>query len=182
MERLGSGDGREEGAVPASMGSRQPALINANLPDNPYEPGYGEQRDPDRRATLLRYLSIVRKHRWLVTSVTVLVFMAGAVLTFLTTPMYRSVATVQIDREAAKVVQFEGVQAVETNDPGFYPTQYELLKSRSLASRVVAELNLTEDPRFLKAGAPSGWAKLRDLVLGAVASKGEEPGSSPAIG
>lgn len=134
-----------------------------------FEPGYGEERDEEGSRNLLRYLGILAKHRWLVLGITAVVFLGGMLLTFLTTPIYQTTATLQIDREAAKIVDVEGVQSVETNDQGFYPTQYELLRSRSLASRVVTNLALTEDSEFLQAGIPAAWEKLRDLLFDAPA-------------
>ena len=51
--------------------------------------------------------------------------------------------TIQIDRQAEKVVKFEGGQDREfVDDLRFYQTQYDLLKSRSLAERVASDLNL----------------------------------------
>lgn len=74
--------------------------------------------------------------------------------TFLATPIYRATTTLQIDREVTKVVKFDDVFPVEANmsDLQFYQTQYELLKSRSLAERVVEQLNLAQRPDFQGGG------------------------------
>ncbi len=68
------------------------------------------------------------------------------------TPIYRATITLQIDREAAKVVDTQ----VEPSDQlvageEFFQTQYGLLKSRSLAARVVDSLNLATNDNFLHA-------------------------------
>ena len=52
------------------------------------------------------------------------------------------------------------------SDAEFYQTQYELLKSRALAERVVADLALQDDPAFLAADAPSAWTRIRRSFFG----------------
>ena len=47
----------------------------------------------------------------------------------------------------------------------FYQTQYDLLRSRSLAERVVTDLNLAAASDFLHPPSTSAWAKLRSLIL-----------------
>ena len=65
------------------------------------------------------------------------------------TPRYTADSTIEISREADQVTNFQGVQR-EANaaDQEFYQTQYGLLKSRSLAERVAAQLQLIDDPKF----------------------------------
>ncbi|MBK8507143.1 MAG: polysaccharide biosynthesis tyrosine autokinase [Candidatus Competibacteraceae bacterium] len=63
---------------------------------------------------------------------------------YLMTPTYRASLTLQIDREDLRVVKIEEVTPAETTGTSldYYPTQYELLKSRNLAQRVIDQLNL----------------------------------------
>ena len=127
---------------------------------------YAEPLD-DFRLDLRKYFWLVFKHRWLILSATAVVLCGGLVFTLLTTPIYRASATIQISRDVDRVVNVEGFQQADAGrDVEFYQTQYELLKSRSLADRVVTELNLQDDPAFLKADAPSPWTRLKRLVFG----------------
>ncbi|MEZ5479945.1 MAG: Wzz/FepE/Etk N-terminal domain-containing protein [Thiolinea sp.] len=66
-------------------------------------------------------------------------------LTLLKTPLYRSGVTLEIAANGERVLEFD----VETqsagavfNEKNFYQTQYELLKSRNLARRVIDQLGL----------------------------------------
>jgi polysaccharide biosynthesis transport protein len=116
---------------------------------------------------LLSYWRILVKRRWTVLGALGIVFVTALVGTLLMTPIYRATATVQIDRQASQVVQVGGLEAnqgSEYND--FYQTQYELLKSRALAQRVVAQLGLVDSGVLQKMYPPSPWLKLAALIGG----------------
>jgi capsular exopolysaccharide synthesis family protein len=102
---------------------------------------------------LLLYWQFVWKHR-LIFIITVVISIAAAMAaTLLTTPKYTAQMTLEIDREAAKVLNVQDVSPREDlgNGAEFYQTQYGLLKSRALAERVVDALDLTNSPAFLHA-------------------------------
>jgi succinoglycan biosynthesis transport protein ExoP len=86
---------------------------------------------------------IVVKRKWVVVAVALLALATALVSTMMQTPIYRATITLKIEREAAKIVDFKSsAQPEEYGDADFYRTQYELLKSRTLAERVVEQLNL----------------------------------------
>lgn len=99
---------------------------------------------------LRRIWHVVLKRWWVLAGSLALFLVAGVVITLLSTPVYRASATIQIDREAAQVVDVEGVLPTESTQGAqeFYQTQYGLLKSRSLADRVVTGLGLAADPLY----------------------------------
>ncbi|MBS7458539.1 GumC family protein [Coralloluteibacterium stylophorae] len=113
------------------------------------------------------YWRILIKRKWLILS---LVVAAGAIalaVTLLSTPSFRATASIQIERDGINVMNVEGIVPTESDaDRDFYQTQYELLKSRSLAQRVVDELGLAEDPEFDALYAPPPWAPLIAAVRG----------------
>jgi succinoglycan biosynthesis transport protein ExoP len=117
---------------------------------------------------LRKYLWLLFKHRWLILGCAALTVSLGALNTVLTTPIYRANATLQINREVPQVVTVDGFQQVEAGDTWeFYQTQFELLKSRSLAERVVADNNLHEDAAFMGANVPSILSNLKRRIFGA---------------
>lgn len=73
--------------------------------------------------------------------------LASLLLTLLSSPTYRATATLQVEREVARVMK--DIQVVETGDirdtRDFYQTQFELIKSSSLIERVVDQLKLQPD-------------------------------------
>jgi succinoglycan biosynthesis transport protein ExoP len=102
---------------------------------------------------IMRYWQFVWKHRWIFIVALAVALAIAATLTLLTTPVYTARTTIEIDREAAKVMNTQDVTPREEfgNGMDFYQTQYGLLKSRALAERVVDTENLTASPTFLHA-------------------------------
>ena len=131
-----------------ALTARKPAL----LPGAPLPP---ENREIDAEADgdtidLRELWQVLVKRRWTIVLVTLIVVIAVVTSTFLMTPIYRAKLTLQIDREDLKVVKIDSVSP-DAGDgwwasQDYYKTQYELLKSRSLAVRVVNQLGLADLP------------------------------------
>ena len=113
-----------------------------------------EEQITDESLTLTDLLRIVMKHKWTLLTVILLACAVAAVRTFLSTPIYRSTVILQIDRAAQRVVSFNNDVDREqpSEEPNSLTTQVELLKSRSLAERVIDELRL--DQSMPAAAAP----------------------------
>lgn len=111
---------------------------------------------PDEDQIDLRhYWEVILKRKWTVIVFFCIVVIAVATGTLLMTPIYRSSLTLQIERNDAKVVEIQQVTPNEalSDSRDFYQTQYELLKSRTLAQRVIDQLNLAQNPAFTKKSA-----------------------------
>jgi succinoglycan biosynthesis transport protein ExoP len=122
--------------------------------------------DDQPSLNLLKYWDMLLKHRWLIAGVVAGMLALGLVWTLLTTPIYRASTVVQIEREAAKVIDVQGVEPEGAVDREFYQTQYALLKSRSLAERVVDRLNLTQNEQFMNQRGTSPLGSLRQMLRG----------------
>lgn len=112
----------------------------------------GMPSQPESEFQLETYLAALRR-RWLLVVLAVSICVAGGVIHFVITPKaYRATAQVQIERKSLTAATgeynpwIEGFFGLE-----FYPTQYQLLKSRGLAERTVRYLRLWEDPDFFPA-------------------------------
>jgi len=99
---------------------------------------------------LLDRLNAVFKHRRIAGTAFVLVVTSMMVQTYSTIPVYQTSARIEIQDERSTSVTTLGV-----TDPTwwqesapYYQTQYEILRSRELARRVVRRLNLKENPNF----------------------------------
>ena len=92
--------------------------------------------------------------RWWVAGIIALSLIAGIVATLLMTPKYEATARIEINRidTASSGIDGAGL-GTETRDQQYYETQYELLRSRFLAERVVEEEGFENDPAFLEAFA-----------------------------
>jgi len=124
---------------------------------------FAGEADGEGDLGLLRYWQIVARWRWLIAGTTAVAMVFGVIVTLLMSPIYRATTTIEIDREAPKVVDNGSVQPTQVFDnEQFYQTQYGLLKSHSLAERVVASLNLADDPAFQEQTARQGEARTTD--------------------
>ena len=113
---------------------------------------YGATAETVGDFDLANYLRLAVKHRFLILGSAVAAVLIGLILTLLTAPRYTATATIQIDREAARVLDDEGVAPAESMIAGmeFFETQYGLLRSRSLAERVIDSLGLATSDAFLE--------------------------------
>lgn len=98
------------------------------------------------------YWRLALKYRFLIIGFFLGALVIGATLTLLMTPLYKAQATLQIDREAARVIDSEDGTPRENMMQGeeFFQTQYGLLRSRSLAERVVESLGLASSNAALE--------------------------------
>jgi polysaccharide biosynthesis transport protein len=102
------------------------------------------------------YYRLVRKHLRLII-VCFLGTSLAAALTLLTmTPIYTAQTTLLIEPKSPQVLAFRDVLA-ESSESEFYKTQYEILKSRTLAARVIREQRLDTDSAFTGEGRDDGF-------------------------
>ena len=123
------------------MRSAAPTLVSVAAPSN----------ERDAIPLVRQYLRIAMRWRYVMLGALVGCTFLGLVITFLMTPKYTAVATIEISRESDKVTDIQSVQR-ETSvaDQEFYQTQYGLLQSRSLSERVANQLQLVDNPDFFK--------------------------------
>lgn len=98
------------------------------------------------------YWRLAVKYRLLIIGTLVGALVVGAALTMLMTPIYTASTTLQIDREAARVLNVDDVEPRESMVQGeeFFQTQYGLLRSISLSERVADSLGLASSDAFLE--------------------------------
>lgn len=106
--------------------------------------GEVDPRQSALRDVLLRFLSLAFKHRMMIAAFVGVGLLLGLIVTALTPRVYSAATVVKIDRAAPKVVNSQQPLVDGGADPQFYQTQYELIRSRSLAERVVTALNLPQ--------------------------------------
>jgi capsular exopolysaccharide synthesis family protein len=188
----GDSDSRSSN-LPAPSDERRVSALTVARPspqalstDLRIETGTGGQDD---KIDLLEYWRILVKRRWTVLATVAMVIVIALVSTLLMTPIYRSVATLQIERNAAQVVQVGGVnnEAAEYGND-FQETQIGLLKTRALAQRVVSQLGLADSRELDRLWPGSPWEKLANLFSGrpdaapgAVTSTADQKASSARL-
>ncbi len=121
---------------------------------------------PSNSLTLTDLLRIVLKHKWTLLAVLLVAGSVSVVRTLLSTPVYRSTLTLQIEKMPQRVVAFSNDidQDAYSDESTTLKTQYELLRSRSLAERVIDELRLERPPAAPKA-QPNGSSAVKAATL-----------------
>ena len=112
------------------------------------------------------YLGILTKRYRLVIGIFLLVLFVGFCALFPVTPQYRASATLKIEPQNPLTTVNEAIN-VQYNTIGsydYYKTQFELLKSRRLAKKVVSDLNLGANPSFLSDSPPTFLERLSSLI------------------
>lgn len=120
---------------------------------------------------------VLLKRKWAAISFLVVVVMATTIATTLQTPIYQAAIVLKIERDQPKVVKYEEVTPVDQGDSDFLRTQYELLKSRTLAERVVQQLNLRGGNGPVVANRP-WWVKLFKRDAASQPAAGAAPSAS----
>lgn len=128
-------------AAPAQLAPR-------DLPAQGY-PAFSTEA-PDYADLVKDYLRILNRRRWLILTITAVIVTFGTIHVLMQTPLYTATARIQIDRSVAKVVDTGNISPTEGTDNEFLRTQYELLRSRNLAERVVISTNLGSDTNFVE--------------------------------
>jgi len=105
---------------------------------------------------LQHYLRVVRKHKWPIALFTAAITSLAAYYAFTATPIYRATSTLLIEQQKANVVSVEELYGVDTENTDYYQTQFELLKSRNLAERIISAVNLWNHPELSPSAVGSG--------------------------
>lgn len=100
----------------------------------------------------VRLYRIALRRIWVIIGTIAAALALGLIATLLATPLYTASAQIEIAREGNRVLDIQSVEREASQfDLEFYQTQYGLLKSKSLAEKVVRSLRLHDDPAFQRA-------------------------------
>jgi len=125
---------------------------------------YGAERG-ETASQLMHYVRTMYKHRWIAFTAFSVLFLGMAINTFSATPIYQGRVQLLIEPLTPNVVTFKEVIEQNDNNYDYYPTQYAILRSRTLARRTIDELKLWDHPEF---GGGTGPTTRTFSVSGAV--------------
>jgi len=140
----------------------------------------------DDEFELWDYWNIIRRNLRLILGVIAVAEILTLVVLFATTPLYTGESTIQIERQAPEALQTNSNRPETEYDPNdsFYKTQYEVLKSRTLAAQVIIVLGLDKNPVFTHAGQKPGLlSRIRSLFASKrkVERRGDILGVKPGL-
>jgi succinoglycan biosynthesis transport protein ExoP len=118
---------------------------------------------------------VVRRRLSVTIGIVVATVLIATVAVFMQTPMYTAQATLLISPEAPQLLDMTQLMAEPGGEPDYdyYKTQFELLKGRLLAARVITELNLESNVLFNPRGTTQGpiaglWSQFKTTLSGVI--------------
>lgn len=114
------------------------------------EQGMLDRLNDEDLIDLRQYWQTLMRYKWGIIGFTFVMTLLAVLVTFSLTPIYRATAVLLIESQDAKVVSIEEVYGIEGAQSEYFTTQFEILKSRKLAEKVVRELGLVNHPTFNK--------------------------------
>ncbi|WP_338504098.1 polysaccharide biosynthesis tyrosine autokinase [Sphingomonas kaistensis] len=124
-------------------------------------------------------LRIVREWRWLILAAAVLGLAGAIIVTMLTTPLYRSFVTLEVNPPQVQVLAKDDQQSQSYQNWDFIATQVGLLQSRAVAERTAQDLNLVANPAVVgtEGAVPERLARATSLVAGGLSVTMPEEGT-----
>ena len=138
-------------------------------------------------AHLREYLNVVLKRKWLILSLVVVVTSLVAIQMYRLPSQYEAQATIQIEQKQRSIVsQNRGGDSIllRGNDPNYWNTQLQKLKTEKLARQVILRLDLQDNPKFFGSARGTGIiAGLRRVVTREKAAPTPQPdaGGVPVV-
>ena len=112
-------------------------------------PAFAAAPDDDDSIDLREYWRILVKRKWLIIALLAIVVTATFMVTKLQVPEYRATALVLIEPEAAQVLAFADLDGTAGRSSAEYrASQYEILRSRALATAVVQSEQWQDHPQL----------------------------------
>ncbi len=132
-----------------------------------------------REPHLYDYLLILRKHQWLVLSFLLTVVTIVSIATFRMRPVYIAKATIEIDRENANILPFQGADSYDymMDLDNYIETQSKVLTSETLALQTIRNTGLAANPEFSSGGVPS-----EAIATGSLANQKRPPEVAAFLG
>jgi len=146
---------------PESQGRHLKRIDGTSSAMAQYDPYQSTSSEMEETIDIMELWRSVLKRKWVVLSILVICLATAALASWLTIPVYRATAVVQINHETANILRIEDFEAAPRSWQGveqFYQTQYEILQGRQLAEDVVERLEIWDHPEL------SGEIRQRSLM------------------
>ena len=107
---------------------------------------------------LVRYWRAIARNKWRILALLVLVGLIATLYAYSLPPVYRSTATILVEGSRTKGVTAEDLYiAYNGSTRDYYLTQFEIIKSRDFAERLVRVMGLAKHPEFDARNGPKPW-------------------------
>tara|TARA_B100000700_G_scaffold30535_1_gene29397 strand:+ start:3918 stop:6146 length:2229 start_codon:yes stop_codon:yes gene_type:complete len=99
---------------------------------------------------LSHYFRVVNQSKWRILSLALVITFLVALIVLSLTPIYKATSSLLIESEETNIVSIEQVYGLDASKKEYFETQYEILKSRYIAEKVVNKLALDSHPIFIE--------------------------------
>jgi len=108
------------------------------------------------------YFNVVKRAKWRILGFSIVVTLLTIMVALTLVPKYVATATLLIEAEQAKAVSFQEIYGLDSNKKEYYQTQFEVIKSDSIAREVITKLDLKNHNDFI--GKPSAIGELKSFI------------------
>ncbi len=139
----------------------------------------------DDSADIRDYLEIILRRKWLILTVLSASILTTLIVSLVLNPIYKATGKIELTIQSPRVTKFEDMAILGTQlqTREFMQTQMKLLKSETLAGRVIDKLQLEKNPAFNTpedeqkgsiSNFPSSFKNTVESFLASVISSGKE--------
>lgn len=118
-----------------------------------------------------RYWQTILDNKWRIALFTFMVLLASYFIISSLTPQYKATATILIERKESQVVPVDALYGLNAESEEYLATEFEVLRSRPLAEKVVRKLGLASEEAFVGEGGGASMPSMggfKDKLLGMV--------------
>ena len=124
-----------------------------------------------------RYWQTIVDNKWRIALFVFMVLLAAYFIINSLAPQYKATATVLIERKDTQVVPVDALYGLNSESEEYLATEFEVLRSRPLAEKVVRKLGLATEPEFVGDGSVSALESIGNIkqkLFGLVGLGGSE--------
>lgn len=107
-----------------------------------------EKKFEEDAIDISHFLKIVNNSKWRILGLSFFITLLSVLVALTMTPAYRATSSLLIEAEETNVVSIEQIYGMDSSRQEYFETQYEILRSRHIAEKVVDKLNLTQNAYF----------------------------------
>ncbi|MBH0088497.1 polysaccharide biosynthesis tyrosine autokinase [Pseudoalteromonas sp. NSLLW218] len=108
------------------------------------------------------YINVIKFAKWRILGFAIVATLLAIMVSLTLIPRYIATATLLIEAEQAKAVSFQEVYGLDSNQKEYYLTQFEVIKSDSIAREVITKLNLKSHTDYI--AKPSALSELKRVI------------------
>lgn len=145
-----------------------PVRTNGDSFQPPARPAGEPVPEFDDSADIRDYLEIMMRRKWQILTILVVSVVTTLIVSLTLSPLYKASGKIELTIQSPRVTKFEDmtILGAQMQTHEFMQTNLKLLKSESLADRVIEKLHLETDPAF----SPAAGGQAKKGVLGSLAS------------